>query len=42
MSDEQFIQEKMEGCEPWKSQSEGELDNAAEAMEKLVMNRLYN
>jgi hypothetical protein len=32
----------MEVCEPWKSQSEAEMDNAMEAMEKLVMNRLYN
>lgn len=31
----------MRGVEPWKSQSEAEFDNALEAMEKLVMNRLY-
>jgi hypothetical protein len=38
----QFIGDKMAGCEPWKSQSPAEMDNAMEAMEKLVMNRLYN
>jgi hypothetical protein len=27
--------------EPWKSQSTAEFENAMEAMEKLVMNRLY-
>ncbi|WVR09540.1 hypothetical protein IAU60_006609 [Kwoniella sp. DSM 27419] len=37
-----FISEKMTQVEPWKSQSPAELDNAVEAMEKLVMNRLYN
>lgn len=31
----------MRAVEPWKSQSEAEFDNALEAMEKLVMNRLY-
>jgi hypothetical protein len=39
---EQFISDKMLLYEPWKSQSPAELDNAMEAMEKLVMNRLYN
>ena len=38
----QFINEKMLQYEPWKSQTQAELDNAMEAMEKLVMNRLYN
>ncbi|OXG78838.1 vacuolar protein sorting-associated protein 9 [Cryptococcus neoformans var. grubii Br795] len=37
-----FISEKMVQVEPWKSQSSAEFDNALEAMEKLVMNRLYN
>jgi hypothetical protein len=37
----QFIAGKMEQCEPWKAQTETEFDNAMEAMEKLVMNRLY-
>jgi hypothetical protein len=27
--------------EPWRAQSAAEFDNAIEAMEKLVMNRLY-
>lgn len=31
----------MSTVEPWRSQSEAEFDNALEAMEKLVMNRLY-
>ncbi|OCF38906.1 hypothetical protein I317_07320 [Kwoniella heveanensis CBS 569] len=37
-----FISNKMLEVEPWKSQSSAEFDNAVEAMEKLVMNRLYN
>ncbi|WWD19140.1 hypothetical protein CI109_103598 [Kwoniella shandongensis] len=37
-----FISEKMGQVEPWKSQSQAEFENAMEAMEKLVMNRLYN
>lgn len=41
-SESQFISEKMAQVEPWKSQSAAEFDNALEAMEKLVMNRLYN
>lgn len=41
-TDVQFINEKMLQYEPWKSQTQAELDNAMEAMEKLVMNRLYN
>jgi hypothetical protein len=40
--DAQFISGKMRLCEPWKSQSPAEFENAMEAMEKLVMNRLYN
>ncbi|BEI83225.1 hypothetical protein CcaverHIS002_0310930 [Cutaneotrichosporon cavernicola] len=36
-----FIEGKMRAVEPWKLQSEAEFDNALEAMEKLVMNRLY-
>lgn len=31
----------MRAVEPWKSHGEAEFDNALEAMEKLVMNRLY-
>lgn len=31
----------MAAVEPWKSQSDVEFDNALEALEKLVMNRLY-
>lgn len=38
----QFISEKMVQHEPWKGQTTAEFDNAMEAMEKLVMNRLYN
>ncbi|EJD47919.1 hypothetical protein AURDEDRAFT_113204 [Auricularia subglabra TFB-10046 SS5] len=37
-----FITERMAECEPWRSASEQEFDNAVEAMEKLVMNRLYD
>ncbi|KAK8854715.1 hypothetical protein IAR55_003454 [Kwoniella newhampshirensis] len=37
-----FISDKMGQVEPWKSQSQAEFENAMEAMEKLVMNRLYN
>lgn len=37
----QFISGKMAQSDPWKSQSPGEFDNSMEAMEKLVMNRLY-
>lgn len=37
----QFISERMLECEPWKSGPEADFDNATEAMEKLVMNRLY-
>ncbi|WRT68474.1 uncharacterized protein IL334_005450 [Kwoniella shivajii] len=37
-----FISEKMSQTEPWKSQSPADFENATEAMEKLVMNRLYN
>ncbi|KAL7422556.1 hypothetical protein Q5752_003204 [Cryptotrichosporon argae] len=36
-----FIENKMRAVEPWKSQDSAEFDNALEAMEKLVMNRLY-
>jgi hypothetical protein len=31
----------MKQVEPWRSQNAEEFDNAMEAMEKLVMNRLY-
>lgn len=31
----------MRECEVWKNVTEAEFDNALEAMEKLVMNRLY-
>jgi hypothetical protein len=41
-AENKFISQRMEECEPWKSQNEAEFDNAMEAMEKLVMNRLYN
>ena len=37
----QFIETKMLLVEPWKSASSAEFENALEAMEKLVMNRLY-
>jgi hypothetical protein len=37
----QFIAGKMRMVEPWRTQSPAEFDNAMEAMEKLVMNRLY-
>ncbi|KAG8973019.1 hypothetical protein FRB90_010040, partial [Tulasnella sp. 427] len=37
-----FITVKMREVEPWKKTSEAEFDNASEAMEKLVMNRLYD
>ncbi|KAJ9124257.1 hypothetical protein QFC22_001056 [Naganishia vaughanmartiniae] len=36
-----FISLKMKHIEPWRSQNTVEFDNAMEAMEKLVMNRLY-
>lgn len=32
----------MREVEPWRKASEAEFDNATEAMEKLVMNRLYD
>lgn len=31
----------MRQCEPWKTASDAEFDNAMEGMEKLVMNQLY-
>ncbi|KAJ4475024.1 hypothetical protein J3R30DRAFT_3295098 [Lentinula aciculospora] len=36
-----FISNHMRQCEPWKSASDAEFDNAMEGMEKLVMNQLY-
>lgn len=36
-----FIYGKMDQCEVWREVGDGELDNAQEGMEKLVMNRLY-
>src|SRR5258708_25551623 len=39
---EQFITAKMRECEVWRATSSEEFDNACEAMEKLVMNRLYD
>lgn len=36
-----FISNQMRQCEPWKSASDVEFDNAMEGMEKLVMNQLY-
>lgn len=38
----QFISARMVECEVWKHISSQEFDNATEAMEKLVMNRLYD
>ncbi|KAK0552707.1 hypothetical protein OC846_002770 [Tilletia horrida] len=37
-----FITDKMREAEVWASQSPAEFENATEAMEKLIMNRLYN
>jgi len=37
----QFIAEKMRQVEPWRGLNEGEFEQSMEAMEKLVMNRLY-
>jgi hypothetical protein len=36
-----FIYAKMDMCEVWREVGDGEMDNATEGMEKLVMNRLY-
>ncbi|KAJ4465744.1 hypothetical protein C8R41DRAFT_857809 [Lentinula lateritia] len=36
-----FISNHMRQCEPWKTASDAEFDNAMEGMEKLVMNQLY-
>ncbi|SPO41336.1 related to VPS9 (involved in vacuole trafficking) [Pseudozyma flocculosa] len=36
-----FISERMKECEVWASLNDVEFENAKEAMEKLVMNRLY-
>jgi hypothetical protein len=36
-----FIYGKMDMCEVWREVGDGEMDNAMEGMEKLVMNRLY-
>lgn len=38
----QFIAVKMRENEVWKDASDREFDNAVEAMEKLVMNRVYH
>jgi len=38
----QFISARMLDCEVWKHASTQEFDNATEAMEKLVMNRVYD
>lgn len=38
----QFISTRMRHCEVWKHASPQEFDNATEAMEKLVMNRIYD
>lgn len=38
----QFIAVKMRENETWKTNNEKEFDNAVEAMEKLVMNRVYH
>ncbi|KZT43204.1 hypothetical protein SISSUDRAFT_1057969 [Sistotremastrum suecicum HHB10207 ss-3] len=37
-----FISVRMRECEVWSRVSESEFENATEAMEKLVMNRLYD
>ncbi|KAG6888872.1 hypothetical protein C0992_007268 [Termitomyces sp. T32_za158] len=37
-----FISGQMRACDPWKTASDTEFDNAMEGMEKLVMNRLYD
>ncbi|SAM85622.1 related to VPS9 (involved in vacuole trafficking) [Ustilago bromivora] len=36
-----FIAARMRECDIWKSQSDADFENAKEAMEKLIMNRLY-
>lgn len=36
-----FIAERMRECDVWKNLSDSDFENAKEAMEKLVMNRLY-
>ncbi|KAN0063708.1 hypothetical protein ACQY0O_003758 [Thecaphora frezii] len=36
-----FISERMKECEVWATLTNAEFDNAKEAMEKLIMNRLY-
>lgn len=41
MCSTKFISNQMRSCEPWKSASDKEFDNAMEGMEKLVMNQLY-
>ncbi|KAE8257852.1 hypothetical protein A4X13_0g2083 [Tilletia indica] len=37
-----FITDKMKEAEVWATSTPAEFDNATEAMEKLIMNRLYN
>ncbi|UZJ56629.1 hypothetical protein CBS101457_005949 [Exobasidium rhododendri] len=37
-----FISQKMRECEVWSKLNTTEFENATEAMEKLLMNRLYN
>ncbi|KZT56858.1 hypothetical protein CALCODRAFT_435090 [Calocera cornea HHB12733] len=37
-----FIAERMRECDVWKNLPPDDFDNATEAMEKLVMNRLYH
>lgn len=37
----QFIALRMREADVWKNATNAEFDNALEAMEKLVMNRLY-
>ena len=37
----QFIAIRMREAEVWRNATDDEFDNALEAMEKLVMNRLY-
>ncbi|CCF49846.1 hypothetical protein NDA10_001543 [Ustilago hordei] len=36
-----FIAARMRECDIWKNQSDADFENAKEAMEKLIMNRLY-
>jgi hypothetical protein len=37
----QFIEPKMRECSVWRRESPEEFENSMEAMEKLVMNRIF-